>query len=163
MTEDRRVAHPAFEAPLRAPAAGAPRRPIDDMTWQGTTPEGVDVYRDRPQTFRVEAPISVEVAPCPGWMRPETYAALLSRLRSKVDAAGAVLPGETIDRKDRWTARHVTVTEGPRKLVSDSSLGDTADTATLVRAALEAAAEARRRGVPLEKLAEGRRRKLLEQ
>jgi hypothetical protein len=112
--------------------------------------------------FRLEGRTDVEIAPAPSWMRPETYVDLMRRLRSKVTREGALLPGQTIDRVDRWTARHITLVLHPPTFVSDTSLGDTADTATLVRAALEVAAEAKRRGIPPQELARPRRRRLLE-
>lgn len=157
-----RSARMALEAPLRPVVDGRPRRAIDDAKWVGNKivePQSDPLNR----TFHIPAPkITVEIAPGPTWLKPTTYVEILKRLRAKITPTGALQPGATIDRVDRWAARHITLVEHPRELVSDSSMGDRADTATLVRAALEIAAEAKRRGIDPTELGKPRRHKLFE-
>jgi hypothetical protein len=130
--------------PIKAPAPGVPRRPIDDATWEGAQ------FRPRVE-IRVEGGVSYEIEPCPRWMRPGTYRWLLARLRQGM----AETPELPLDHLHAWAARHVWVVWEPPRLVSGASPAD------LIGPALEFVRQARRHGFTNADLALPRKRRLL--
>jgi hypothetical protein len=115
-----------------------PWRPMDE--WERT---------GRPPKVRldVERKVTYEVDPCPTWMKPETYRALMIEVRDSIEAHARIRQPFIGTRRMKWALRHVVKVTHPPTISSDAGVYD------MIGPIFDALAEARRRGIPLEQLA----------
>lgn len=115
-----------------------PWRPMDEWERTGQPPKvRLDVARE----------VTYEVDPCPRWMKPETYRALMIEVRDSIEAHARVHQPFIGTKRMKWALRHVVRVTHPPTISSDAGAYD------MIGPIFDALAEARRRGIPLEQLA----------